>query len=291
MIPVKLSDILRAIGEIDETVSVIPEGNPFVTGLCIDSRKAAAGSLFVAFDGEKSDGHDYIEKAFENGAAAVIGSNPQKLQSAQIPEGRALILTKDPLLALGRIGQLCRERYEGHVIGITGSVGKTSTKDLVYAVLSGKYSVMKTLGNYNNPLGLPLTLSNLGPDTQAAVIEMGMEHAGDIDYLSSLTEPHFGIVTNIGTSHIENLGSREGILHAKLELVEYLCGGKKLFLNGDDPLLYSVKDSLGVKPEYFGRAAHNDCVLLEDAKHLENGMLEVKARYRDTDYVIQLDTL
>ena len=283
-----VSLILAWIGKNSDDTSR-PEA--VIRDVVIDSRKVGADSLFVALPGERVDGHDFIPQAFEKGARMVLSQDPAKMEKITVPEGCLLVQVEDTAKALGLIAKEYRKLYHGHVAAITGSVGKTSTKDLTAAVLSGKYRTMKTIGNYNNELGLPLTLLRMDDDLfDAAVIEMGMGFKGDIDYLTYLTQPEVGIVTNVGTSHIENLGSQEAILHAKLELVPHLSGRKKLFLNGDDPLLYGEKDNLPVRPEYFGRAEHCDCRLLELSRTQE-GRLYVRASYQDTIYDVTIDTL
>ncbi|MBO4886788.1 MAG: UDP-N-acetylmuramoyl-tripeptide--D-alanyl-D-alanine ligase [Firmicutes bacterium] len=285
---IRISEILRWLEKEDE-IKTAPDGE--IRDVVIDSRKVTKDSLFVALPGERVDGHDYIPQAFAAGARMVFSQDPEKTKDIRVPEGAMLVQVENCTRALGVIARKYRDLYHGRVAAITGSVGKTSTKDLTAAVLSGKFRTMKTIGNYNNELGLPLTLFRMdGDQYDAAVIEMGMGYKGDIDYLSWLTQPEVGIVTNVGTSHIENLGSREAILHAKLELVPHLAGEKKLFLNGDDPLLYSMKDKLPVRPEYFGRDDHNDCRLLEVSR-TEKGKLYVRASYQAADYQVEIDTL
>ena len=294
MQPITLNTLMKwldSAGHPDVRLLGKPAPDMLIDEMIIDSRKTGSTSLFCAFAGERTDGHDYIGKAFEAGTPLVLASDEAKVQKIEIPEGRAIILVENVTAAIGRIARSLRESFPGPVIGITGSVGKTSTKDLTAAVLSGHFHPLKTQGNLNNEIGLPMTLTRLCKESfDAAVVEMGLDRAGDIDYLASLAEPEIGIVTNIGTSHIENFGSQEGILHAKLELVPYLRGLKKLFLNGDDPLLYSMRDQLPVKPEYFGKDARNDCRLLETGR-TEEGRLYVRASYRGAVYEVSIDTL
>ncbi len=202
------------------------------TTVCIDSRKAEKDSLFVAIKGENTDGYNYIPSAAEKGALCAV--------SDRAYDGYPSIVVNDPTEALQKIAAAYRRTLNIAVVGITGSVGKTTTKELVASVLSQKYNVVKTEGNFNNGLGLPLTVMSIKPDTEVAVIEMGMNHEGEMRLLSSIARPTMCIMTNIGISHIENLGSRENILKAKSEIFEYMSATARCILNGDDDLLPTV---------------------------------------------------
>ncbi len=204
-----------------------------LTTTVIDSRKTVEGSLFVAIKGENTDGYNYIPKAMENGSICAVCDRAY--------EGYPCIVTKDPVKALGDIAAYYRASLNITVIGITGSVGKTTTKEVVYSVLSQKYNVTKTEGNFNNEIGLPLTILSIRPDTDVAVIEMGMNHFGEMRRLSQIARPTMCIMTNIGISHIENLGSRENILKAKSEIFENMPPAARCILNGDDDLLSAVE--------------------------------------------------
>lgn len=199
-----------------------------------DSRETGADTLFVAIKGERFDGHDFITaSANGNGLRAALASRiPESL-----PEGFSLILVDDTVKALGLFAKEYKKLYAPSVVAVTGSVGKTTTKEFIGAVLSEKYKTLKTEGNHNNNIGLPLTLLSIAEGTKVAVIEMGMSGFGEISYLSAIAEPDIGLITNIGTSHIEKLGSREGIAKAKLEIIDGFRPGSKLILNGDEPLL------------------------------------------------------
>ncbi len=203
-----------------------------ITTTVIDSRKAVAGSLFIAIKGEKVDGYDYIPAAVENGALCVITNRAY--------EGFPCVIVNDPVKAFQDIARAYRKKLNITVIGITGSVGKTTTKEIVASVLEQKYKVIKTEGNFNNGLGLPLTIMSIRPDTEIAVVEMGMNHFGEMRLLSSIAVPTMCIMTNIGVSHIENLGSRENILAAKSEIFEYMSRTARCILNGDDDLLRTL---------------------------------------------------
>lgn len=203
-----------------------------ITTTVIDSRRSVPGSLFVAIKGEKTDGYNYIPSAVENGALCII--------SDRAYDGYPCVIVNDPVKALQDIAAAYRKKLNITVIGITGSVGKTTTKEIVASVLAEKYKVIKTEGNFNNGLGLPLTVMSIKSDTQVAVVEMGMNHFDEMRVLSSIARPTMCIMTNIGISHIENLGSRENILKAKSEIFEYMSATSRCILNGDDDLLKTL---------------------------------------------------
>lgn len=203
-----------------------------ISEVCIDSRKAVAGGIFIAIKGENTDGHDYIPSAIENGALCAVTNRPY--------EGYPCVVVNDPTIALQDIAAAYRKKLNITVVGITGSVGKTTTKEIVASVLSQKYNVVKTEGNFNNGIGLPLTVMSIKPDTEVAVVEMGMNHEGELRLLSEIARPTMCIMTNIGISHIENLGSRENILKAKCEIFEAMSATARCILNGDDDLLTTV---------------------------------------------------
>lgn len=204
-----------------------------ITNAVIDSRKAVAGSLFAAIKGENTDGYNYIPAAVENGALCVVTDRSY--------DGYPCVVVNDPVTALQDIARAYRKKLNITVIGITGSVGKTTTKEIVSSVLEQKYKVVKTEGNFNNGLGLPLTIMSIRPDTEVAVVEMGMNHFGEMSLLSSIAHPNMCIMTNIGISHIENLGSRENILKAKCEIFEYMSRTARCIFNGDDDMLSTVE--------------------------------------------------
>ncbi len=203
-----------------------------ITTTVIDSRKAVPGSLFIAIKGEKTDGYNYIPSAVEKGALCVVTDRAY--------DDYPCVVVNDPVTALQDIARAYRKKLNITVIGITGSVGKTTTKEVVASVLCQKYKVVKTEGNFNNGLGLPLTIMSILPDTEIAVVEMGMNHFGEMELLSSIALPNMCIMTNIGVSHIENLGSRENILKAKSEIFQYMSRTSRCILNGDDDLLRTL---------------------------------------------------
>ena len=212
------------------------EGAEEVASVTTDSRSVPSGSLFVPIVGEKFDGHRFIGAALDSGAAGVL--------CAKLPEDlrpdKFYIKVADTRLALKDLARHYREKFAIPVVQITGSVGKTTTKDMIAAVLAQKYRVLKTAENFNNDIGVPLTLLRLDHSHQAAVIETGMNHFGEIRYLGEMVQPDIAVISNIGDAHIEFLGSREGILKAKAEILENLRPGGTVILNGDDALLNTL---------------------------------------------------
>ena len=204
-----------------------------ITGINNDSRKIKKGDLYVAIVGERVDGHDFIDSAFENGAVAVL---------CQKPCDKPCVVVKNTITAFLDIARYYRTLFNSAVIGVTGSVGKTTTKDMIACVLESKYKTLKTQGNLNNAIGLPLTLFNLTEDIQTAVIEMGMDGKGQISALSKAAKPDAAVITNIGYSHIGLLGSREAIMDAKLEILDGMETNAPMILNADDDLLVSFSD-------------------------------------------------
>lgn len=201
-----------------------------VSGIAIDSRKVKQGDLFVAIPGTQADGHNYVRQAVLAGATCLLVSRP-------VDSDLPYILVDDTVAALGRIAHAYRKTLSPLTVGVTGSVGKTTTKQLIASVLSTVYRTHRTSGNFNNELGLPLTLLALTKEHQAAVLEMGMSQIGEIEYLSRLAMPDIGVITCIGTSHMEALGSRERIRDAKMEILLGMSATAPLVLDGDEPLL------------------------------------------------------
>lgn len=202
-------------------------------GVCIDTRKITKNCLFVCIKGERFDAHQFAEKALEKGAAAVMVHENVDLSGAYIK-------VDDTSKALLALGGYYRSLFNIPVVALTGSVGKTTTKEFTSLVVSSKYKTIKTQGNLNNEIGLPQTLFQIDDDTEAAVVEMGMNHFGEIHRLVNATRPTLALITNIGVSHIENLGSREGILKAKLEILDGLSEAAPLIINGDNDMLSTV---------------------------------------------------
>ncbi len=214
-----------------------------------DSRSIHPGVLFIPLVGERFDGHAYISSALEGGAAGCLTAREQE---RYLP-GKFYVKVDDTEKALGRLAAWYRNRFSIPFVGVTGSVGKTTAKDMLAAVLGVKYKVLKTEGNHNNNVGLPLTLLELDSSHEIAVLEMGMDKFGEIDYLANIVRPDVGIITNIGDAHIERLGSRENILKAKCELLPHIKKDGVVLLNGDDPLLLRLEGKTPVPAVYCGQ--------------------------------------
>ncbi|MCA1066334.1 UDP-N-acetylmuramoyl-tripeptide--D-alanyl-D-alanine ligase [Rossellomorea sp. AcN35-11] len=225
-----------------------------IKGVSIDTRKIEGGNLFVPFKGENVDGHQFVRNAIENGASAALWD----INVPNPPTDLPVIVVEDPLLALQSLANQYRHELDLKVVGITGSNGKTTTKDIVANLLSVKFRVHKTQGNYNNHIGLPLTILSLPQDSEVAVLEMGMSGFGEIELLSNISQPDAAIITNIGESHLQDLGSREGIAEAKLEIVKGLKPDGLFAYYGDEPLLEERVKELSLKQvETFGRSVDN----------------------------------
>ncbi|WP_278308993.1 UDP-N-acetylmuramoyl-tripeptide--D-alanyl-D-alanine ligase [Papillibacter cinnamivorans] len=234
-----------------------PEGS--VSGVCLDSRKVPPGSLFIPLPGDRFDGHDFLDAALRSGAAGALASRtPESL----IP-GKFYILVPDTRAAMGRLAAWHRSRFDLPVFAVTGSVGKTTTKDMLFSVLSSRFRVHRTEGNFNNDVGVPLTLFGLESFHGAAVVEMGMNHPGEIRALSAMVRPGYAVITNIGDAHIEYLGSRENTLRAKCEVFENIDPRGAAVLNADDPLLRSLRGKLPVPALWCGTAEDADVRMLD----------------------------
>ena len=228
MIKLRLSQIAKTL---DAQYNVDAEFD----AVCIDTRKITKGCLFICIKGERFDAHQFANEALEKGASAVM-------IHSDIDVNGAYIKVADTSKALLKLSGYYRSLFSIPVVGLTGSVGKTTTKEFTYLVVSAKYNAIKTQGNLNNEIGMPQTLFTIDDTTEAAVIEMGMNHFGEISRLASQSKPTLAVITNVGISHIENLGSRQGILKAKLEICEGLPDGAPLILNGDNDMLSTVRD-------------------------------------------------
>ena len=232
MTPCTVREICAAVNGV-----LLQGSDAAVTQVSTDSRSVPAGALFVPLVGERFDGHTYIGKALESGAAGCL--------TAQTPEvllpGKFYIQVEDTRLALKTLASWYRGKFDLPVVQVTGSAGKTTTKEMIACVLGRRFRTLKTQANFNNDIGTPLTLLGLGPEHQAAVIETGMNHFGEIRYLGEMVRPDIAVITNVGDAHIENLGNtRQGILRAKCEIFENLDMDGIAVLNGDDSLLNTV---------------------------------------------------
>ncbi|MFC6041412.1 UDP-N-acetylmuramoyl-tripeptide--D-alanyl-D-alanine ligase [Paenisporosarcina macmurdoensis] len=244
-----------------------------VSGVSINTKTIQPGDLFIPFKGEKVNGHQYVAQAFEKGASAALWQPNEPNPPKDVP----LLFVEDSEKALQQMARAYRNEHQATFIGITGSNGKTSTKDLVAGVLTPYFRVQKTAGNFNNNLGLPITILSLDEDTDFAVLEMGMSGYGEIEFLSTLAKPHFVAITNIGEAHMQDLGSREGIAKAKFEIVTGLQPNGCLFYDGDEPLLSPFIQKMtgenlfpSIKTISFGANLSND-VSVQSIEATENG--------------------
>ena len=247
-----------------------------VTTVCTDSRKITPGCLFLPWVGEKFDGHDFIDMALDKGAAGCLCARLPR----DIRPDKFYIKVDDTRLALRAMASVYREKFDIPFVQITGSVGKTTTKEMIAAVLGAKFRTLKTPENFNNDIGTPLTLFGLGPEHEAAVIETGMNHFGEIEYLGALVRPDVAVISNIGDAHIEFLGSREGILKAKCEIFEHLKEGGLVVLNGDDALLDTVQ--VPFRTVRCGQSGHCQARITEIADHGVDGITCTVVTEKDT---------
>ena len=246
MLKITVGEILKATqGEL-----LCGECEREINSVSIDSRQISNNALFVAIKGENSDGHDYIHKAVENGAVCVISEK-------SVIADAAVIKVENSVIALGKIAKYYKAKFNLKTIAVTGSVGKTTTKDMLWSVMNTQYYTLKTEGNYNNEIGLPLTALRLNQEYEAAVFEMGMSAFGEIRYLADIVRPNVGVITNIGMSHIENLGSQEGIFKAKTEICEFFDKDSLLIVNGDDKYLKKALEFKKFPVVSYG--IENDC--------------------------------
>ncbi|MED4012976.1 UDP-N-acetylmuramoyl-tripeptide--D-alanyl-D-alanine ligase [Priestia aryabhattai] len=236
--------------------SVFHSGNEatVIEGVSIDTRTIQQGNLYIPIKGERFNGHVFVDKAIENGAVATLWNKDEENPPTDI----SVILVDDTLEALQQLAKSYRHELDIKVVGITGSNGKTTAKDMVKAVLDTTYRVLKTDGNFNNHIGMPLTILRLDETHDIAVLEMGMSSRGEIEFLSNLAEPDVAIITNIGESHLQDLGSRDGIAEAKLEITSGLSPTGQLVYNGDEPLLTSRVVNPAFETVTFGSSEQND---------------------------------
>ena len=250
-----LQEILAATGGSCENAQSVE-----FCGVNTDSRSIKAGELFVALSGENFDGHNYCAKALELGAAGVVISH----DVAGLPQNAVIIKVDDTLKAYQLIAKAWRDKQKNlKVVAVTGSNGKTSTKDLIAACLAVKYNVVKTEANFNNEIGLPKTLLNIKPDTEIAVVEMGMRGLGQIRALCELASPDVAVVTNVGETHMELLGSMENIAKAKGEIVEDLTAQQFAVLNNDDAFVRAMADKTAAQAVTYG-CGEDACVRAEN---------------------------
>ncbi len=223
-----------------------------VSGIAIDSRKIETGWLFAATVGERVDGHSFIESCFEKGALCCLGEKEYSY------DGHSYIQVASTFQALKDIAEYYRSTLKIPVVGITGSVGKTSTKEMIASVLGIKFNTLKTAGNFNNEVGLPLTVFHIREEHEAAVLEMGISDFGEMHRLSKVARPNICVITNIGFCHLEFLGDRDGVLRAKSEIFDFAADGAKAIVNGDDDKLQTLKSRKDLDCTTFGMDSTND---------------------------------
>jgi len=263
-----VDEIIEATGG-----ELLSDNSKTFSGVSIDSRSMSGGDLFVAIKGDTFDGHDFLASALEKGSGAVVHTRVEPL-----PDGKVLIYVNDTLRSLQDLAHFLRMKRDIPVVAVTGSNGKTTTKEMIYTILSQRYKTLKTVGNFNNHIGLPLSLLKLESDDEMIVLEMGMNAAGEIKRLCEIAVPSHGVITNIGLAHVGRLGSREAVRDAKLEILE---GLSVAVVNADDDfLLEGINRAKSFKGQIVTFAINNDAQVM--ASHIcvtENGsdfMLEIK---------------
>ena len=267
----------------------IVQGNSTVavSGVSTDTREDCEDKLFIPLSGGNFDGHDYIDTAFAKGAKIALTSR-EGVNTENIPFYAALIEVGDALDALGRLAAWYRMKFNPIVVGITGSVGKTTTKEMIALVLSKKYNVLKTSGNKNNEIGLPLTIFGLTGEHTALVLEMGMNSPGEIARLSKIARPDVAVITNIGDAHIKQFGTKQNILKAKLEILEGLSKNGTVFLNGDDMLLKGLMGLIDRPVVYYGIDEDLDVTGTNSRMKGEKG-LEFDFSWQMRNYTVELN--
>ncbi len=285
-----LAEAAIGAGAVLETPASVPNAGALVAqGYSIDSRTVQPGELFFAVKGERLDGHDFVAAALERGAVGAVVSRARVATLPDAALSAPLLICDDPLLALHALAAHVRRQWGRCVIGITGSAGKTTTKEAVATALGAKFSVLKSHGNLNNAFGLPLQLLRLEPEHEYAVIEMGMNHAGEIAALARIASPDWGVVTNVGNAHVENFpDGQAGVARAKFELVEALPAAGVAFLNGDDPYVSQFgRDFLG-RVVYFGKTPSSDPRILDVREDAAGIHLRFRAGEFESSLTLQL---
>lgn len=276
-----------AILEVPTSISLA--GALVATGYSIDSRTVGQGELFFAVKGDRLDGHDFVAAAIERGA---VGAVVARAKVAALPDtalSAPLLICEDPLAALQCLAAHVRRQWGKRLIGVTGSAGKTTTKEAIAAALGAKFNVLKSRGNLNNGFGLPLQLLRLEPEHEFAVIEMGMNHLGEIAALARIAAPDWGVVTNVGTAHIENFAEGQaGIARAKFELVEALPSTGVAFLNCSDPFVSQFGRDFRGRVVYFGAGPCADPQIVASSEDLAGLHVQFRAGAREGEFALRL---
>ena len=277
MIELNINEIIKAVNGEAFNIQI-----DLITpkGVSIDTREDQLGKIFIPFKGANVDGHDFLSLAYEKGA--ILAFSEKKLQT-----DKPYILIESCFCAIKAFAKYYRSLFNIPIIGITGSAGKTTTKDIVASVLAQKFKTLKTMGNFNNEIGVPLTIFNLDKTYQVAVLEMGMNNFFEMHNLSDIVRPSFCIITNIGWAHVENLGSREGILKAKSEIFDYKDETTKIILNGDDDLLIKLKGELLANYYYLDNKDENYTAY----NIVYNGIENTKATFKIDNNIFDVNIL
>ena len=263
---------ILTLKEIAEKLGTVSPVDAEITEISTDTRNLPEGCLFLALRGKRFDGHNFVKQAIEAGAVAAVTDT----QMEHLP----CLVVNDTGKALLDIANLYRNKFNIPIVAVTGSVGKTTTKELIACVLSERFSTLKTEANLNNEIGMPKTILNLTARHEAAVLEMGMNHFGEIANMSRSAQPTIAVITNIGFSHVENLGSQEGILKAKLEILEGMNPDAPLITNADDKLLCELKSELN-RPVYTFSTQGNPADVSAEDIHEENGVTTFTICYQE----------
>ncbi len=285
-----LAEAAMGAGAVLEAPASVPNAGALAaTGYSIDSRTVAPGELFFAVRGERHDGHDFVVAAFERGAVAAVVS---RARAASLPDAalaHPLLIAEEPLTAMQALALHVRRQWGRRVVAITGSAGKTTTKEAVAAALGAKFNVLKSKGNLNNNFGLPLQLLRLMPEHEFAVVEMGMNHSGEIAALARIAAPDWGVITNIGSAHIENFADGQaGIARAKFELIESLPTNGIAFLNCDDAYAAQFGRDFSGRVVYFGAGPCADPQILTSVEDSNGLHVRIRAREREAGFTLQL---
>ena len=281
MVKLNVKQILEATNGVLLSGDIGKEG----VGVVIDSRKVELNNIFVAIKGENFDAHSFLSEVVSSGVSILIVQ-----QETESFGDTAVIKVEDTRRALGDIAKYYRSLFNIPFIGVTGSVGKTSTRRMMGSVLSEEYNVLENEGNLNNDIGVPLTLFRLSEDNDVGVVEMGMNHLGEIEYLSKIAKPKYSVITNIGTAHIGNLGSKQNILKAKLEIIKGMDEDGVLIINGDESLLSGLKGLLDVKTIYYGLDEGVDFRAYNIDKR-EDGTAEFNIKIDGVDYLVHIPAI
>ena len=285
-----LAEIAMGTGAMLEAATSVPNAGALLAeGYSIDSRTIGRGEVFFAVRGDRLDGHDFVAAALESGALAAVVSRARVASLPDAALAHPLLITEDPLAALQLLATHVRRQWGKRVVAITGSAGKTTTKEAAAAALGAKFNVLKSRGNLNNAFGLPLQLLRLEPEHEIAVVEMGMNHAGEIAALCRIASPDWGLVTNVGNAHVENFADGQaGIARAKFELVASLPSNGVAFLNCSDAYVSQFGRDFAGTAVYFGSGPCADPQILSASEDLSGLHVRFRAGEREGAFTLQM---